>query len=453
MFELSVDAFFGMDFILMQRWGARGLETARALDDRPLMAATAAIASFAGTLQPETIGAARAHHLEAARLMDELSDDELARQLNAAAWLTPCEFYLDMYAQGIAHAERGLAVARATGQGEFFPMLVQALANMLFASGRPRESAELLDGAVESSRLSDNPVGLAWSLLNRSFCAVCAGEPEEAIRTGSEAVALTEGLEDSPVGAWAGAVYGRALMAAGDLESAYEVLKRAGDGIELPRIPGPWRAIWLDVATNCCLAVDRVDEARRTAALCQKLAARYGLPLCNAVAHRAAASVALHAGDPATAAERALAAAAGAEEVGARLEAATARELAGRALAELGETDSAATEFERSASEREACGAPRLRQRVERELRKLGRGVHRRSEPARAEAGGGVQSLTGRELEVARLVVDRRTNPEIAAELFLSIKTVESHLRNIFHKLDVSSRVEVARALEQAGSG
>jgi DNA-binding CsgD family transcriptional regulator len=54
---------------------------------------------------------------------------------------------------------------------------------------------------------------------------------------------------------------------------------------------------------------------------------------------------------------------------------------------------------------------------------------------------------------VAQLVVDRRTNPEIAAELFLSIKTVESHLRNIFHKLDVSSRVEVARALEQAGSG
>ena len=61
----------------------------------------------------------------------------------------------------------------------------------------------------------------------------------------------------------------------------------------------------------------------------------------------------------------------------------------------------------------------------------------------------GVASLTGRELEIARLVVDRRTNPEIAAELFLSIKTVETHMRNIFRKLDANSRVEVARIIER----
>jgi DNA-binding NarL/FixJ family response regulator len=41
--------------------------------------------------------------------------------------------------------------------------------------------------------------------------------------------------------------------------------------------------------------------------------------------------------------------------------------------------------------------------------------------------------------------VDRRTNSEIGAELFLSGKTVETHVRNIFRKLDVAFRVEVAR--------
>jgi DNA-binding CsgD family transcriptional regulator len=54
---------------------------------------------------------------------------------------------------------------------------------------------------------------------------------------------------------------------------------------------------------------------------------------------------------------------------------------------------------------------------------------------------------------VARLVVDRKTNPEIAAELFLSQKTVETHLRNIFRKIDVSTRVELARAIERADDG
>jgi DNA-binding NarL/FixJ family response regulator len=54
---------------------------------------------------------------------------------------------------------------------------------------------------------------------------------------------------------------------------------------------------------------------------------------------------------------------------------------------------------------------------------------------------------------VARLVVDRKTNPEIAAELFLSQKTVETHLRNIFPKIDVSTRVELARVVERADHG
>jgi DNA-binding CsgD family transcriptional regulator len=122
--------------------------------------------------------------------------------------------------------------------------------------------------------------------------------------------------------------------------------------------------------------------------------------------------------------------------------------LAGRALAAAGDTARAIEQLERAAAVFDDSGADRHRLEADRELRKLGRRRARRS-----ASGAGLGSLTGRELEVAQLVVDRRTNPEIAAELFLSIKTVESHLRNIFQKLDVGSRVEVARALERAGSG
>jgi DNA-binding CsgD family transcriptional regulator len=127
------------------------------------------------------------------------------------------------------------------------------------------------------------------------------------------------------------------------------------------------------------------------------------------------------------------------------------RTLAGRALAGAGETERAVAVLERAAAELDACGALRHRNGAERELRRLGRAVHRRSARGSREEGG-LDSLTGRELEVARLVVDRRTNSEIAAELFLSVKTVETHLRNIFRKLDASSRVEVARIVEGAGA-
>jgi DNA-binding NarL/FixJ family response regulator len=243
-------------------------------------------------------------------------------------------------------------------------------------------------------------------------------------------------------------VLGHALLQAGNAERAHEVLVHHCGGDELPRIPGAWRVNWLEVMTRCCLALDRVDDARRIATLAQELAARYNLPLSTAMAQRATAAVALQDGDAADAADMALAAAAGAEEIGARIEAAISRALAGRALVELGDTDRGAAELERASAELEACGAPRRREPVERELRKLGRGARRRTQPAKADAKG-VGSLTGRELEVARLVVDRRTNTEIAAELFLSVKTVETHMRNIFRKLDAGSRVDVARIIER----
>jgi DNA-binding NarL/FixJ family response regulator len=166
-------------------------------------------------------------------------------------------------------------------------------------------------------------------------------------------------------------------------------------------------------------------------------------------AGRAAAAVGLYGGEAQRAADLALTSAATADEVGAPVEAALSRLLAGRSLAAAGESDRAAAELERAAAEFAHRGALRFRDEAERELRKLGHHIHRRTRPGQAD-GAGLESLTERELQVARLVVERKTNPEIAAELYLSQKTVETHLRNIFRKVDVRSRVELAHAVERA---
>ena len=176
---------------------------------------------------------------------------------------------------------------------------------------------------------------------------------------------------------------------------------------------------------------------------------RLGLPAAIAWAERAAAEVALDAGAHSEAARRALASVTAAERCGAVVEAALSRTIAGQGLASAGDRDAAIAELERAAADLDACGARRHRDAAERALRKLGRHMHRRTRPG-APGASGVASLTERELQVARLVVDRRSNREIAAELFLSLKTVETHMRNLFRKLDVSSRVDVARSIEHA---
>ncbi len=63
---------------------------------------------------------------------------------------------------------------------------------------------------------------------------------------------------------------------------------------------------------------------------------------------------------------------------------------------------------------------------------------------------GGPDRLTGRELDVVRLVVDGRTNDEIGAALGIGSKTVETHLRRLFERFGLASRTELAaRALRE----
>ena len=66
-------------------------------------------------------------------------------------------------------------------------------------------------------------------------------------------------------------------------------------------------------------------------------------------------------------------------------------------------------------------------------------------ESGRRPAPGIRGPLSRREMEVAALVADGATNAQVAARLFISERTVESHVASIFNKLGVDTRLQVAR--------
>ena len=445
--ELTLNEFYRSRYDAMGAWAGRAVESAAATGDQVLLAVALSMA----TLSDAVVGSqdsARSRCAETARVVDGLSDDELAVRIDAAAWLAASELYLDLYADADRHASRALAIGRATGYGDPFG-LYQILPRVWLMRGKLGEATEILDGAIEAGRLLGTPPAVAGNLFNRSAVAVAVGDLRLAEMLAEEAAELVQDLGGSFVAAWAAVRLAAVRLEAGRPTRAIDLLLGEAGGEDLSLIPGSWRAYCLELLTRCQLAADRHEEATRTAEHAVAAAKASGLPLPRAWAERAASSVALSAGDTSAAVGLALASAEGADAIGAPIEAALSRELAGKALAAGGRRGQAVIELTRAAAVFDDCGALRYRERAERELARLGRRLYRRTRPGRSGAVG-VVALSERELEVARLVVDRKTNPEIAAELFLSQKTVESHLRNAFNKVGVDSRAALARAVERA---
>jgi DNA-binding NarL/FixJ family response regulator len=210
--------------------------------------------------------------------------------------------------------------------------------------------------------------------------------------------------------------------AQGQIDTAATTIRQALNEAQDQVTRGQLLGAYVEIA----LAGNNVQSARTAADELSQIAAGFEAPLIDAESDAAAGAVLLAEGEPGAGLEALRRACTRYQEFDATHDAARVRVHIGLAYRALGDDDSAEMELDAARTVFERLGAAPDLTRVE-EL----------SRSAVSETAAG---LTPREVEVLRLVATGKTNRAIAADLFLSEKTVARHVSNIFTKLGVSSR-------------
>ena len=382
-------------------------------------------------------GEARAPLDRALALLDA-TDDAAIGQHSQGFWDLGWALYVaGRYEEALARLRRGVAIDRRGGHGYFIPVLLAAQLPPLMQLGRLTEAIAVGEEAVEAAwttgdaglRLgAHGDLALARHLAgDRRGCASARGaRPSAAARRracGGRGRAGRSGSSEPPT----------------TPPRASRRCWRPPAARSCPRCSRPSaRSCWRRWPTPSCAAATGTPPGGPPRGSTRGPPAA-ATPVTRALAARTRAAVLLADGRPG---EAAAAAARGAAVTSAPLEAARARALEGVALAGAGDRARGVAALREAAADLERFGALRLRDEAARELRRLGVRTWRRG-PAVPRGAEGLDALSAREREVAALVLAGRRNADIARELFLSLKTVESHTRSIYAKLGVASRIEL----------
>jgi DNA-binding CsgD family transcriptional regulator len=370
----------------------------------------------------EEVVALAGRALGGGRLIAEDTSEALSWYMATYALLT-CEAYAEAratIAAALADGQRrGSAFARAGALG--------TRAVLALGEGRPRDAeADAREAAAAAMPPIMVPVNAAYLVL----ALVDQGELEEAERE-LEAAGIAAGPGGPTVlrwVPWARARLREAQGRAGDVRADVAPLL-ADDEAGRPMRALAWRAL----LSRALGRAGEEDEARRLAAAQLEWARGWGRPAALGVALRARALAASAAARPAALAEAVEALAASplrTEEARARLDLGTVHLRGGRRREGRAELE-AALELALAA---EARGVAR---RAAEELEIAGAAPRRLS----------FDELTASERRIAEHAAAGRTNREIAAELFITPKTVENHLTRVYGKLGISSRRELAALL------
>jgi len=312
------------------------------------------------------------------------------------------------WSSGIVIGEQAIALARSLSQNTILPRLLVWTALIYLAQGEVDLARPLVDEAWEVAGAgapgAANVHAEIPAYIGRGYLALAEEEWDEAIRIGREALAIAD---EVGYGLWAihrlVPLLGEAYLFKGDLDGARQVAKRLQSG------SSPIR---------------------------HKLGLAWG--------HSCEALITWMDGNPEEGARMMEAAALALEEIPMIGDAARLRRLKASGLVESGDRKGALEELHKVHEIFLTLGAEVELEKTRQKFRELDA-----RPPRRAAVGEG--ELSPRELEIARLVEERKSNKAIAKELGISPRTVSTHLSNVYQKLGISSRGELADYVREEG--
>ena len=385
---------------------------------------------------------------------------------------------------GLGRIERGLELAEVSAPG-VETVVADARAGLphqgtftaLVLADRGDVAAKFFEPSLEGSRRRGAPLAVAGGHGVRAFARLLDGELADAGGDSDIALNILRGIPlRAAIGVWLGAAI-RIATSRGEFDLAERML--AGPLGERPPTTGIPAAIFLSARGELRRTTDRHAEARHDYLAASERISwlplanpeafpwRTGLAQCEAAlgnegrgrelaaeavdaARRAGGTRGigialrvhgtLHPGDGGI--EMLREAAEMLADTRARLEHARALVELGAALRRANRRKDAREPLRQGLEIAHRCGAIPLEEQARTELVATG------ARPRKAVYSG-VESLTPSELRVARLAAEGRTNREIAQALTVTEKTIETHMRHVFQKLDVGRRTELAGALEE----
>ncbi|MFH8448573.1 ATP-binding protein [Streptomyces fungicidicus] len=371
------------------------------------------------------------------RALQEPQDPDVASHHNGAAmarfrWL----LMSDQLPEARTAITSLLREARRRGMVESEVHFSRLLADTELRSGH---CGRALDLGRESLRLArDSGIGESASAMLASLAEASGGDVERALTLAREAADHAEVDGDQLYLSLALAALGYAQLVAGDAQGAVRSLRRVRELEHGMGINDPARGRWQGDLAEALVRVGEPGEAQELINVTRVHALRLNRASVLAVLDRAEALVRAARGEQQAAHAQLTSAQERLAKLGFGLEEARAAFARARLRAAQGPGPAA---YDEAARLFRRCRAlPWLRQ-VERAVA----AGPTEAEPVPAAAPGALDGLAAMERQVAALVMEGATNREIAARLFISVKTVEATLTRVYRKLGIRSRVDIVR--------